>query len=410
MRLFPILTALLVVAGLFMLVFQRDTLDEAAGVTDAAEMTAETEAEAGADAQTGLSVVVLKSIARQIETPIVIRGRTEASRRVELRAETSGQVISDKLAKGTTVAKGDVMCRLDPGTRDASLAEAKARLAEAKARAPEAEARVIEAQARLDEATINLTAAEKLSEGGFASDTRVANARAGVEAARAGVISAQSGAATSDAAIQSASAAVAAAEREIERLEIRAPFAGELETDTADIGTLLQPGADCATLVQYNPVRVVGFVSELLVDQLSTGLTATVRLASGRMLQGTVSFVADTADPVTRTFRVDVEVIPAEGEAPVRAGQTAEIVATGQGTEAHLLPQSALTLNDDGNLGVRVALDGDIAGFMPITVVRDSLKGVWVAGLGDAADVIIIGHHYVTDGSALAITYQETGL
>ena len=234
----------------------------------------------------------------------------------------------------------------------------------------------------MDEATINLTAAEKLSEGGFASDTRVANARAGVEAARAGVISAQSGAATSDAAIQSASAAVAAAEREIERLEIRAPFAGELETDTADIGTLLQPGADCATLVQYNPVRVVGFVSELLVDQLSTGLTATVRLASGRMLQGTVSFVADTADPVTRTFRVDVEVIPAEGEAPVRAGQTAEIVATGQGTEAHLLPQSALTLNDDGNLGVRVALDGDIAGFMPITVVRDSLKGVWVAGLG----------------------------
>ncbi|NDW51929.1 efflux RND transporter periplasmic adaptor subunit [Aliiroseovarius sp. PrR006] len=410
MRLFPILTALLVVAGLFMLVFQRDTLDEAAGVTEAAEMAAEAEAETGTEAQIGLSVVVLKSIARQIETPIVIRGRTEASRRVELRAETSGQVISDKLAKGSTVAKGNVMCRLDPGTRDASLAEAKARLAEAKARAPEAEARVIEAQARLDEATINLTAAEKLSEGGFASDTRVANARAGVEAARAGVISAQSGAATSDAAIQSASAGVAAAEREIERLEIRAPFAGELETDTADIGTLLQPGADCATLVQYNPVRVVGFVSELLVDQLSTGLIANVRLASGRMLQGTVSFVADTADPVTRTFRVDVEVIPAEGEAPVRAGQTAEIVATGQGTEAHLLPQSALTLNDDGNLGVRVALDGDTAGFMPVTVVRDSLQGVWVSGLGNAADVIIIGHHYVTDGSALAITYQETGL
>jgi len=130
MRLFPILTALLVVAGLFMLVFQRDTLDEAAGVTEAAQIAAETEDRD--DDQTGLSVVVLKSMAREIETPIVIRGRTEATRRVELRAETSGQVVSDKLAKGLTVAKGDVMCRLDPGTRDASLAEAKARLAEAK--------------------------------------------------------------------------------------------------------------------------------------------------------------------------------------------------------------------------------------------------------------------------------------
>lgn len=408
MRLFPILTALLVVAGLFMLVFQRDTLDEVAGVADTSDIAAETEA--GADNQTGLSVVVLKSTAREIETPIVIRGRTEATRRVELRAETSGQVVSDKLAKGSTVAKGDVMCRLDPGTRDASLAEAKARLAEAKARAPEAEARVIEAQARLDEATINLTAAEKLSEGGFASDTRVANARAGVETARAGVISARSGAASSDAAIQSASAAVAGAEREIERLEIRAPFAGELETDTADIGTLLQPGALCVTLVQYDPVRVVGFVSELLVDQLSTELIANVRLASGRTLQGSVTFVADTADPATRTFRVDVEMLPTQGGIPVRAGQTAEIVVTGQGTVAHLLPQSALTLNDDGSLGVRVALEDNTAGFMPVTVVRDSLQGVWVTGLGDAADVIIIGHHYVTDGSALAITYQETGL
>jgi multidrug efflux system membrane fusion protein len=409
MRLFPILTAVLVVAGLFMLVFQRDTLDQAAGVTDASD-TAMTPQDQPTEGQTGLSVVVLKSEARKVETPIVIRGRTEATRRVELRAETTGQVISDKLAKGLTVAKGDVMCRLDPGTRAASLAEAKARLAEAKARAPEAEARVIEAQARLDEATINLTAAEKLSQGGFASDTRVANARAGVEAARAGVISAQSGAASSDAALQSAAAAVAGAEREIERLEIRAPFAGELETDTADIGTLLQAGAQCVTLVQYDPVRVVGFVSELLVDQLSTGLVANVRLASGRTMQGTVTFVADTADPVTRTFRVDVEVTPAEGEAPVRAGQTAEIVATGQGTVAHLLPQSALTLNDDGTLGVRVALEGDTAGFLPVTVVRDSLKGVWVTGLGDTAEVITIGHHYVTDGSPLAITYQEAGL
>lgn len=410
MRLFPILTALLVVAGLFMLVFQRDTLEEAAGVTNATDASAEAEADVDTNDQTGLSVVVLKSEAREIETPIVIRGRTEATRRVELRAETSGQVVSDKLPKGLTVAKGDVMCRLDPGTRDASLAEAKARLAEAKARAPEAEARVIEAQARLEEATINLTAAEKLSEGGFASDTRVANARAGVETARAGVISAQSGAASSEAAIQSASAAVAAAEREIERLEIRAPFAGELETDTADIGTLLQAGGHCVTLVQYDPVRVVGFVSELLVDQLSTGLVANVRLASGRMLQGTVTFVADTADPVTRTFRVDVEMMTVEGEPPVRAGQTAEIVATGQGTVAHLLPQSALTLNDDGTLGVRIATENKTAGFMPVEVVRDSLKGVWVTGLGDAAQVITIGHHYVTDGSPLSITYQEAGL
>lgn len=416
MRLFPILTALLVVAGLFMLVFQRDTLASFTGAKDssAAEQTEaqapespDTETPASDTASSGVSVVALRSTAREIEMPVLLRGRTEANRRVDLRAETTGQVISSKIAKGNAVQEGDVLCRLDAGTREASLAEARARLAEAKARAPEAEARVIEAQARLDEATINLTAATKLSEGGFASDTRVASAKAGVEAARAGFISAQSGAASSDASIQSAEASVAAAEREIERLNIRAPFPGTLETDTADIGTLLQPGAVCATLVQYDPVRVVGSVSEIQVDQLRTGLPADVRLASGTELSGIVAFVADTADPVTRTFRVDVEVAQDDGAGVVRAGQTAEVVISGNGMAAHLLPQSALTLDDNGRLGVRIVTADKVAGFAPIILVRDSVEGVWVSGLGDTAEIVTVGHHYVTDGVALDVTYQE---
>lgn len=409
MRLFPILTALLVVAGLFMLVFQRDTLNEASGLQEA---DVQTVAETGnsEDGDKGASVVALRSVARQIDTPVVLRGRTEANRRVELRAETSGQVISDKLPKGSTVAKGDVLCRLDPGTRAASLAEAQARLAEANARAPEADARAIEAQARFDEAMINLTAAKKLSEGGFASDTRVANAKASVEAARAGTIAARSGAASYAAVIQSAEAAVAAASKEIERLEIRAPFSGELETDSADIGSLLQPGATCATLVQYDPVRVVGFVSELIVDQLTPGLDAGVRLASGRKLIGKVLFVADTADPVTRTFRVEVEVSEMPDSALVRAGQTAEVIISGNGMPAHLLPQSALTLNDAGQLGVRIVEKDQTAGFVQVQMVRDSERGVWVTGLGETSDVIIIGHHYVIDGVDLDVTYREPGI
>lgn len=412
MRLFPIITAILVVAGLYLLVFQRDTVETAVGTPaqTVSEQGPDTASNAEASPSNGVSVVALRSTAREIELPILLRGRTEANRRVELRAETTGQVVSAKIAKGSLVDEGDVLCQLDAGTREASLAEATARLAEAKARAPEADARVIEAQARLDEATFNLTAATKLSEGGFASDTRVANTKASVETARAGYIAAQSGAASSAAAIQSAEAAVAAAEREIERLDIRAPFPGTLETDTADIGTLLQPGAACATVVQYDPVRVVGNVSELQVDKLNIGLPADVRLAAGPELSGKVTFVADTADPVTRTFRVDVE-IQRPDEAPViRAGQTAEVVITGNGLLAHLVPQSALTLDDDGQLGVRiVTVDGE-AGFSAVSMVRDSVEGVWVTGLPETADVIVVGHHYVTDGVALDVTYQEPGI
>ncbi|GHE86701.1 hemolysin D [Aliiroseovarius zhejiangensis] len=412
MRLFPILTAIIVVAGLYLLVFQRDTLETAAGTppTEAGADSAAPTGETTSQADRGVSVVALRSTARAIEMPVLLRGRTEANRRVELRSETTGQVISAKIAKGSTVDEGDILCQLDAGTREASLAEATARLAEARARAPEADARVIEAQARLDEAMFNLTAATKLSEGGFASDTRVANTRAAVEAARAAFVAAQSGAASSAAAIQSAEAAVAAAEREIERLDIRAPFPGTLETDTADLGTLMQPGAVCATVVQYDPVRVVGYVSELQVDKLTTGLPAEVRLAAGAELTGHVTFVADTADPITRTFRVEVQITRPDDAAIIRAGQTAEVVITGNGLQAHLVPQSALTLDDDGQLGVRIVADGGVAGFAPVTMVRDSNDGVWITGLPATAEVIVVGHHYVSDGVALDLTYREPGI
>ena len=41
----------------------------------------------------------------------------------------------------------------------------------------------------------------------------------------------------------------------------------------------------------------------------------------------------------------------------ISKGQTAEILIASDGTQAHLLPQSALTLNDDGALGVRTVND-----------------------------------------------------
>lgn len=409
MRFFSLLAAIAVVFGLYMVIFQRDALLESVGAEPSGSAQTPSEAAQG-DAEPaaakGISVIALKSDAREIESAVVVRGRTEASRRVVIRAETTGQVISQRLNKGSTVATGDVLCRLDPGTREASLAEARARLEEARARAPEADARVIEAQARLDEALINLNAADKLSKGGFASDTRVANTRAGVEAARAAVVAAQSGAASSAAAIQSAEATIAAAEREMENTVIRAPFGGLLESDTAELGALLQPGAQCAGIIQLDPIRLVGFVPELMVDFVTPGTMAQARLANGEEISGLVTYVADSSDPDTRTFRVEIE---ADNSAMgLREGRTVEIAIASAGRQAHLIPQSALTLDDDGRLGVRIVTEDERAGFAPVEMLRDSSDGVWVSGLGAQARVIVTGHHYVTNGVLLDVTLQET--
>ncbi len=407
MKLIPALTALLVAAFLYLLVLDRDRLRAVAQLTHSG---AEDEVAAADAAQSveGVRVVVQRSESQEIDSAVILRGRTEAARQVEVQAETQGTVISEPLRKGTFVDRGDTLCELDPGTREASLAEARARLTEAESRVPTAEAAKAEAEARLREAEINLRNARRLSEGGYSSETSVISFEAQLEAASAAVESAASGLVSARAGIEAAQAAVAGAEREIEELTIHAPFAGLLETDTAELGLLMQPGSPCATVVQLDPIKLVGFAPEVDVEKIMVGAPAQGTLASGQTLTGRVSFVSRSADESTRTFRVEVSV-PNEG-LQIRDGQTAEILVAANGKKAHLLPQSALTLDDQGRLGVRIvatAETGAVARFVPVTLLRDTVDGVWLTGLDDQTEVIVVGQEYVTDGVAVAPSYRE---
>lgn len=375
MRILPFLTALVVCAALYMVLIERDRLLAIAGVDPGAAAQAQPVPEP--DAPRRVSVVAVDSLARSVDSAVLARGMTEALRQVEVRAETGGRVVSAPLRRGAEVAEGDVLCRIDPGTRPAQRAEAEARLTEARA--------------RLSEAQINDRAARTLSQGGFASDTRVAATQAAVESARAGV-----------AAAETAAAAIA---RDIDRLTVRAPFGGVLETDSAELGALLQPGSACATVLALDPIKLVGFVPEADVDRVQTGAMAGARLVSGRQVTGQVSFVARSADPMTRTFRVEVTVPNPGGT--IRDGQTAEMLIAAEGASAHLLPASALTLDDGGRLGLRIVDSDDSARFLPVTVLRDTADGVWLTGLPDRARVIVVGQEFVTDGTAVAVTLRE---
>lgn len=410
MRIVPALSALLVLLSIYLVVLERDALlrfadgdtsalsdialvsavrgalaaetgatDAAAGDTPEAESGTADAPAAGADAapqqdpatpattepepERSVAVVALRSTAQPIDRAVILRGRTEATREVEVRAETSGRMISDPLRKGSSVDRDQVLCELDPGTRRVALAEAQARLAEAQ---------------------LQFNAADRLSQDGFATETRAASARA---------------------ALQGAEAAVAAAEAELGRLSIKAPFEGLLETDTAEFGSLLQPGALCATIVQLDPIRLVGFVPEVDVDKVQTGAMAGARLTSGREIAGRVSFVSRTADPATRTFRVDVTV--PNPDLSIRDGQTAEIGIAATGTDAHLVPGSALTLDDNGAIGLRTVDADSRAQFIPISVVRDSAQGLWVTGLPETVDLIVVGQEFVREGVLVVPTFRD---
>lgn len=416
MRFIPFVTAILVTVTLYFLILERDKVMEFAGMSAAPAETVETTTEPTtapvaetpeAPAHRPVSVFAVKSTAQAIPDIVLVRGRTEAARQVEARAETAGRVISDPLRKGAFVNADDVLCEIDPGTRAATLAQAEAALAEAKTRLPVAKANLSGAEAQLAEAQINFNATAKLKESGYATETKLAAVTAAVTAAEAGVESARSGLDSAQAATSTAEANVAAAKKEIDRLTISAPFAGLLETDTAEIGSLLQAGSLCATILQLDPIKLVGFVPETEVAKLSVGARAGARMTTGEEVQGRVTFLGRSADAATRTFRVEVD-IP-NPDLSIRDGQTVELVLSSGSTQAHLLPQSALTLDDEGHIGVRVVDVDSMATFLPVHVIRDTLDGIWVSGLPDQADVITIGQEYVINGVPVVADYAGLG-
>jgi multidrug efflux system membrane fusion protein len=405
MRLMPLFTAIVVSIALYALVFEREAVLAFAQVESGVEETIEDDVTLNP-----ISVVAMTSQAVTVDSAVIMRGRTEAARQVTVASEISGLVISEPIRKGAFVDAGDLLCQLDPGTLAAQLAEGRARLAEAQGRVPEAQATVLEASARVREAEINVNVARRLSEDGFASETRLISAEAALEAANAGVQRASSEVISAQAGIEGAQATVAADEREIERLNITAPFAGLLESDTSELGSLMQPGAPCATIIQLDPIKLVGFVPEASISQISVGAMAGARLTTGQEVVGQVTFLSRSADEQTRTFRVEVRVPNADQR--IGDGQTAEIIVASDGRMAHLLPASSLTLDNDGAIGIRaiVTQDGsdiDIARFMPVGIMRDTIDGIWVTGLPDTVDVIVVGQEYVTDGVPVVATMQQ---
>ncbi|MBV1926786.1 MAG: efflux RND transporter periplasmic adaptor subunit [Rhodobacteraceae bacterium] len=413
MRLIPIITAILVTFGLYVSVFQRDALrafalgdataqEQRSDATDATETANDLSESVDLNA---IRVVVLKSEATTIENAVVLRGQTQAHRDVQVRSETTAIVISDPLRKGAYVNKGDLLCQLDPGTRKASLLMAQANLEEAKSHVPESEARLQEAHARLQEAKINNNAAAKLSVGGYASSTRVAATEASVRSAEAGIESAKSGVHSARAGIEAAAASVAVAQTELDRLIIQAPFEGVLETDTAELGSLIQAGSLCATVIQLDPIKLVGYVPEAAVDLVNVGAKASAQLAGGQQVVGKVTFLSRSADPTTRTFLVEIAV--ANPGLAIRDGQTADIAISSDGALAHKLPQSSLTLNNDGQLGVRTVDSDNMVVFVVVDLLRDQADGIWVGGLPDKVDVIIAGQDFVTQGVVVNPTYRE---
>ena len=303
---------------------------------------------------------------------LLVRGRTEADAQIPVRAETGGTLEERLVDKGDFVNEGTEVCRLDPGVRESALRQAEASKAQA--------------EATLQQAEFDLNSNTQLADRGFAAESGLNALRASVNAARAQVAQAD--------------AQIAQAEEELARTIVVSSASGFVDDPIAEVGDVLTAGGVCVTLVDTDPLLVTGQVPETEVGALRVNMNARVELVTGEEVRGVVQFVANSADPETRTFEIDIAIPNPDNE--LRAGVTASAVIPLAPIDAYPIMSSWITLDDDGRLGVGIVEADDTVAFAPVEVLAQDTEITWVTGLEPGTRVITLGADYVRAGQQVA--------
>jgi|TARA_B110000977_G_scaffold37363_1_gene50207 multidrug efflux system membrane fusion protein len=285
---------------------------------------------------------------------ITASGQTEAKRLVKLRAESSGRIVNLPVEKGTRVKKGELLCQLALDDRQIKLDEARSNLR----------------HARLEHQGLT-----KLSQQGFQGEVQIAAAEVRLIKSRANL---------------------KLQELNLAHRQILAPFEGLVQERPMNIGDYLQLGQVCAEVLDPDPLLIVAHVTEQELGDITLGGDATVAIRGGVHRVGRVSFISHAGDPVTRTYRIEIEVD--NSDFLLRDGLSAEVVLTQGTVMAHNASPASLSLDDAGAIGAKVVDADNIVRFIEVQIVSDTATGVWLTGLPATAEVITVGQELVFAG------------
>lgn len=311
-----------------------------------------------------ISVKAVESRSTLQHRILELRGRTKNKRTVVVRAQTAGKLIERSVEAGDRVAKDDTLCTIETGDRKARLDQAKAAVHRAR---------------RDHEASL------RLKDQAFQSESAIARAFAALKAVEADL---------------------KMRKLDLQRTRITAPFDGLVEAIHVSTGDLMAPGQSCITLVDLDPMLVVSHASERDVDAIPVGSTAETQFVDGSLGVGKVTFVSSIADPITRTYRVEVTL--RNTDYIIRSGLTATMRLELAEQHAHLVRTSLFGLDDQGNIGIRIVDRKDRVQFVPVTIIRETADGVWVAGLPHFARIITVGQEYAFPGQVVEVVLDQS--
>ena len=254
-------------------------------------------------------------------------GRLEPARETRLAFERAGLVKEILVDEGHEVEKGDVIARLDT----AKLLAEQATLA----------AQRKELLARRGLAAATLARQETLSKKGWKSEQTYDEARFGLQEI--------------EAAIARVDAAVASLNVDLEKSELRAPFSGTIANRALDEGSIVNPAAVVADLLESAKRQVRIGVSPAVAQALKPGDRHVLKIA-GRKYTGAVSAKRLDLEAQTRTVPI-LFIIDNADQVPF--GEIVELIVTRTvASRGTWLPVGALAEGRKGLWSVLTVVEG----------------------------------------------------
>ena len=310
------------------------------------------------------SVQVERYIAEPITPELLIHGQTAPSRQVLISSEVSGKVTAIHKREGDFVKKGQLILDIDPKGKVQQLNQAKA---------------------LLKQKTLEHKANKSLIGKGLQNETRLA---------------------ASEADLESAKAQVELLSIELAATKIRAPFSGILEGRQVEVGSYLRGGDPIIQVMDFNPFVIESFAAEKDLYLIQSGQKAFGKTLDGQTLEGSIRYVSSTANKASRTFAVELEIPnPSERQAD---GVTADISIPLTPTDGIFISPALLSLNENGSLGAKLVNSENNVEFAPVSLVKAEAHGIWVSGLPNPVDLIVVGQSFVSSGEKVNPVFKSS--
>ena len=192
------------------------------------------------------------------------------------------------------------------------------------------------------------------------------------------------------------------AETDALELKVTAPDDGYLEECYVHVGDTVFAQDKLVNLIYPGPVHVRSYVSEEVIEKLSIGMQARINVANHDYM-GQIYGLSRVADPDTRNFYIDLIL---ENPNCLNYGVTAEVTLLLPQRQGFWINASALTLDDNGILGVKVLENSKVV-FLPIKLTSITENGAYIEHDSSQLNLIAYGGEFLMQGQTPEVNWQK---